>query len=147
MALRLEVVFGTSAQTWMNMQTADSYVKYLLKSAVLKSSHLKIINILCLDPDGSVKSRYDEFIKFKYYRFINANVLEYRNNIYRIQMDLAEEVIRQKRSMIINHLEDAHNDFFKKKILTMHFLHCQTCRPLFATATLFHAMFLSEFLE
>jgi hypothetical protein len=55
-----------------SLPIADAYVKYLLKSAVVSNEHLKLIDVICLDPDGSVKARYDDFISFHYYRFFNA---------------------------------------------------------------------------
>jgi hypothetical protein len=98
-----------------SLPSADAYVKYLLKSAVLKSSYLKSIDVLCLDPDSSVKRRYDEFIQFKYYRFIDANVLDYLTHIDQVEIRHATEVTQQKYSMMtMNHLEDAHNDFFNR---------------------------------
>ncbi len=59
-----------------SLPLADSYVKYLFKSAILKSQHLKTIDVICLDPDGSVKRRFDDFICFRNYRFVNANILD-----------------------------------------------------------------------
>ena len=61
-----------------SLPTADAYVKYLLKSAVIRSEHLKTVDVLCLDDERStVKQRYDEFMAFTYYRFINRSFLEY----------------------------------------------------------------------
>ena len=65
-----------------SLPTSDSYVKYLLKSAVLKAEHLKKIDVICLDPDGSVRKRYDDFITFKYYRFVNADIDDYLKDNY-----------------------------------------------------------------
>ena len=65
-----------------SLPTADAYVKYLLKSAVTKAPHLKAIDVICLDDDvGSVRSRYNEFVRFTYYRFRNENVIEYLGRI------------------------------------------------------------------
>ena len=61
------------------MPIADSYLKFLLKSAVVETDHLKSIDVICLDDDDSVKKRYDEFLEFKYYKFVNTDVREYLN--------------------------------------------------------------------
>lgn len=57
----------------------DSYIRYLLRAAVIDSTHhhLKNIDVLCLDPDGSVKARYDEFMQFHKYRFCSARTEDY----------------------------------------------------------------------
>src|SRR6266568_3475067 len=45
------------------------------------SFHLKTIDVICLDPDEGVKRRYDSFIDHPGYRFKNASVADYFNNI------------------------------------------------------------------
>lgn len=61
-----------------SLPTSDNYVRFLLKSAALASHNLKSIDVLCLDDKRqSIKSRYDEFIDFPYYRFCNENVIDY----------------------------------------------------------------------
>jgi hypothetical protein len=91
-----------------SLPVTDSYLKYLFKSAVVKSKHLKRIDVLCLDPDGSVKSRYDDFIRFHNYRFKASSVEEY--------LDLLHGYTEKKNSsepVSCVQLENAHNDFFK----------------------------------
>lgn len=56
-----------------SLPVADSYVRYLLKSAALESAHLKTIDVMCLDPDGSVEKRYRDFISLSSLRFSNVN--------------------------------------------------------------------------
>ncbi len=60
-----------------SLPIADAYVRYLLKSAVTQAPHLKQIDAVCLDPDGSVRERYDQFIDFNYYRFSPRRVEDY----------------------------------------------------------------------
>lgn len=60
-----------------SLPEADAYVRYLLKAALTKSKHLKTIDVVCLDPDGSARARYDSFITFNYYKFTNMNVERY----------------------------------------------------------------------
>ena len=66
-----------------SLPVADAYVKYLLKSSLIHAHHLKTIDVITLDHDGATKTRYEDFITFKYFRFRNANVIEYLDNIER----------------------------------------------------------------
>jgi hypothetical protein len=45
-----------------SLPTADTYIRYLFKSAVLDSSNLKSIDVLSKDPDGATRRRYDDFV-------------------------------------------------------------------------------------
>jgi hypothetical protein len=60
-----------------SLPATDTYVRYLLKSAAMRSPHLKRIDVLCLDPSGEVRARYDEFIAFRYYNFRSGDVASY----------------------------------------------------------------------
>lgn len=60
---------------------SDLNVRFLLKAAALDSFHLKTIDVVCLDPDGSVKSRYDSFIDHNGYLFKSASVADCFNGI------------------------------------------------------------------
>lgn len=90
-----------------SLATADAYVKYLLKSAITKEPRLKQIDVICRDADGSVKARYDEFIKFDYYRFVSRSVDEYLalNN----QMSGGD-----RTGLKFNKLEMAHANFMSR---------------------------------
>lgn len=56
----------------------DSYVRYLLKSAVMDTPNLKSIHVICKDDDQqTVKGRYDSFVHFGDYRFQNVQVQQY----------------------------------------------------------------------
>jgi len=87
-----------------SLPTADAYVKYLLKSAVTKSPHLKAIDVICLDNDGSVQRRYDEFVPFTYYQFRSADVSKYLLEI---------ELTRFQPKLVKFDIEKAHRRFFK----------------------------------
>jgi hypothetical protein len=56
-----------------SLPEADSYIKYLLKSAVLDARHLKTIDALCLDTDGAVERRYAAFVKLPRFRYTNRD--------------------------------------------------------------------------
>ena len=60
-----------------SLPDADNYIKYLLRAAVVHNPHLKTFDVLCLDLDGSVRKRYDEFIHFPNHRFLSMSVERY----------------------------------------------------------------------
>jgi len=60
-----------------SLPDSDSYVRFLLKSAVVANDNLQQVEAICLDPDGSVKERFDAFLDFKGYRFVSAPVESY----------------------------------------------------------------------
>ena len=57
--------------------SGDAHLRYLIKSAVLAAPHVKTIDVICLDPDGSAKRRYRSFFTFRNFRFVGADVLSY----------------------------------------------------------------------
>lgn len=87
----------------------DSYIKYILKAAVIYADNLKTIDVVCLDPDGTVKARYDEFIKFQKYVFKNDYAQSYlgQNFQFRVWDQIATNVVFDK-------LERAHNSYFNR---------------------------------
>ncbi len=94
-----------------SLPMADAYVKYLFKAAVSESPRLKALDVICLDPDGSVRKRYEAFIKFRDFRFQSARLEEYFSG-------LMEEIggRHQKRDdpVEFRHLETVHNAFMKR---------------------------------
>ena len=94
-----------------SLPISDSYIKYLLKSSVLKSSHLKTIDVITLDPSGDVKKRYDNFIDFNYYRFKNADILDY----FKFNLEMCKSKFDSgtgfAKSIKFDFLEKAHNEF------------------------------------
>jgi len=62
-----------------SLPITDSYIRYLLKASILKNNELKSINVLCLDRWGTIKKRYDEFIKLppEKYQFLDTDVTSY----------------------------------------------------------------------
>ena len=87
-----------------SLPTADAYVKYLLKSAVTKAPHLKAIDVICQDNDGSVRTRYDEFVPFTYYRFCETDASNYLAEI---------QLSRFQPKLIKFDIEKAHKRFFR----------------------------------
>lgn len=92
-----------------SLPAADTYVKYLLKSAVTKAENLKTIDVLCLDDEArSVKSRFDGFIHFRDYRFRSANVVNY----LKLHREKHQSVDRMNKVLRFDQLEYAHEEFF-----------------------------------
>ncbi len=68
-----------------SLPQADTYIRYLLRSAAVETKHLQRIDVLCKDDGGQVQRRYGNFITFKDYRrgeerkqsFISGDVYRY----------------------------------------------------------------------
>lgn len=99
-----------------SLPITDSYVKFLLKTAIIKkrTPHLKTLDVICLDNDGSVKRRYDDFIEFENYRFKNADFITLLRNNYELS---SGSIIKEASSGPVisrircNTLERAHNSY------------------------------------
>jgi len=90
----------------------DTYVKYLLSSAVMKAFNLKKIDVICKDDsNGTIRKKYKEFINFKYYRFINGDVREYLFKNYDV---CCHPILLgdHPKKIVMNGLEKAHEAFF-----------------------------------
>jgi hypothetical protein len=94
-----------------SLPVADAYIKYLLKSAVIDSDHLKHIDIICRDVDGATRARYKEFITFKYARFADSPVESYLGSVK--DRTIAGRIDDQQFDF--NQLESAHSDFFEQE--------------------------------
>lgn len=92
-----------------SLATADAYVKYLLKSAIIKEPRLKQIDVICRDTDGSVRARYNDFIKFEYFRFLAVDVDKYLSFLVDRYPPVGPGGV-----CILNRLELAHADFMSR---------------------------------
>lgn len=95
-----------------SLPNADAYIKYLIKSAVVQTKHLKSIDVICLDSDGSVKRRYDEFIKFTYYRFANMDTSVYLKELYDSTKNFRTSMV-SRNLFQMNQLEQVHESFMR----------------------------------
>ncbi len=92
-----------------SLPIADSYIKFLLKSAVVKTEHLKTIDVLCMDDiNDSVRKRYDAFMEFNNYRFKNASITYYLKTL----ADRYKGTPLSDYTLIMDDLEVVHNNFF-----------------------------------
>jgi hypothetical protein len=92
-----------------SLPISDSYIKYLLKGAALRSEHLKSIDIITLDSDGRTFERYQDFIGFKFCRMRNAGLGGYFD-IVKKHANLVNFKDNKKRVEFYN-LEKAHYEF------------------------------------
>jgi hypothetical protein len=96
-----------------SLPVADAYIKYLLKSAVVRAPNLKAIDVLCRDSTGATRARYNEFIRFGYTRFANADVVEYLTAVRAPTISSAKLYSAERnRPVHFRHLEMAHENFF-----------------------------------
>ena len=69
-----------------SLPDSDAYIKYLLKAAISHIPqhipHIKTIDILCLDNNGEVEKRFENFIRFPKCRYKCADVKDYLGAIY-----------------------------------------------------------------
>ena len=94
-----------------SLPAADTYVKYLLKSAALTSPHLKTIDVICHDPTGAVKARYDEFVDFSFYRFANSKTEDYLAAVYSPYEFKYVKSFSHDDKVEFRQLEDVHDQF------------------------------------
>jgi hypothetical protein len=93
-----------------SLATADAYVKYLLKSAIIREPRLKKVDVICKDSDGSVRTRYSDFIKFDFFRFANADAGDYLEANARRRPNTGPG-----GSLIFDTLEEAHEAFMNAR--------------------------------
>lgn len=103
----------------------DSYIKFLLKAAISKSRELDRVDVLCADdPTSTVKSRYNNFIKFNNYRYRNDFTENMLNGLYNLDVNHnRNEQMKKNGGVYLNmdekkefdfcRLEDAHNQAMK----------------------------------
>jgi hypothetical protein len=95
-----------------SLPVADSYVKYLLRAAAQHCEHLKTFDVLCWDPDGSVETRYRDFVALKKLRFVSAKTEDY----LRYLRDTHDQRCSTwPATFEPTHLEKAHSDFIDRE--------------------------------
>ena len=98
-----------------SLPSTDTYVKYLLGSAMMRASYSKKIDVICLDnSEETVKKRYESFINFKH-KFVNTKVEYYLSANYRDCCNLGTNGVDSKE-IEMKGLEEAHEKFFGRKL-------------------------------
>ncbi len=62
-----------------SLPATDLYIKCLLCTALIESKNLQRIDVLCLDPLGEVRKRYERMFTFPEYNFYNTELKNYLN--------------------------------------------------------------------
>lgn len=60
-----------------SLPKTDMYIKHLFSTSLLESQNLQKIDVICLDSDGNVESRYKEMITFPRFNFYNMDINDY----------------------------------------------------------------------
>jgi len=96
-----------------SLPSGDEYFRYLMKAAFSSGRYRKEIDVMCLDPDGAVQTRYREFFTFPKLRFANEDLLLYFRQIEESRRaGLGERNANPRYSF--KWLETAHQNFFKR---------------------------------
>lgn len=95
-----------------SLPVADAYLKYLLKSAVVKAPNLKAIDVICRDNNGATLARYKEFIRLGYARFVNADVISYLTGVRNSTVKSCS--VTRNSPVPFRQLERAHEEFFEQ---------------------------------
>jgi hypothetical protein len=99
-----------------SLPEGDAAVRYLLKSAVSKSQHLKSFDIICRDPTSKVEGRYNDFLNFAKKQFYGSNVTDYFDNMRPSPINAHND-----RSILLHHLQQKHENFVMSARLSPHY--------------------------
>lgn len=97
-----------------SLPDSDAYIRYLFKSAAIDSQHLKTIDIICLDPDGSVKRRYENFIDFPRMRFANKDLDAYLGFLMPNKVEVQHNSGEYRYDTLEGHHENFMNEHSRK---------------------------------
>ena len=91
----------------------DTYVKYLLKSAVVGSKNLKKIDVICLDDyENAVSKRYEDFISRKLLRLNPSDALNYLRKVLAENSKLTDD--QKGKRVTLDKLEEVHEQFMNE---------------------------------
>lgn len=93
-----------------SLPETDAYVRYLLKYAAVDAYHLKRVDVLCLDPEGTVEQRYRSFIEVSV-RFARVNVISYLTGLFNIS---SIPQYPNLEGSVVPHLERLHEQFMSQ---------------------------------
>jgi hypothetical protein len=96
-----------------SLPETDNNIRYLLKKSISESPNLHYIDVICLDESGEVRKKYDDFIRFNFYRFFNVGIEYYLGKILDTGALVTSDNLKT-HSMECDFLEKAHEDFLKQ---------------------------------
>jgi len=94
-----------------SLPESDAYVRYLLKSAIIDTLNLKSLDVLCRDAYGQVRKRFDAFMSFPKYRFVEGDVIEY---LASIRDSMSGHSYSKNDQFTLEFPEDMHEEFISK---------------------------------
>ncbi len=94
------------------MAESDIHLRTLIKAAVLAAPHLKTIDVICRDADGSVRRRYRSFFPFRGFRFVDADILSY----LKFLNDWYVQHARDRNALSTALFDDAHEAFMQRSV-------------------------------
>ena len=93
-----------------SLPESDTYVKYLLKAATADARDLERVDVLCYDEDGSVKRKYESFLRLDKVRFQHSKTEQYLGHVRgKIGSTTSEGVVKLGYGV----LETAHDEAFR----------------------------------
>lgn len=96
-----------------SLPEADSYLRYLLVTGAMKSPHLKRIDVV--DRDPAIRGHYKRFVRFKEFRFAEAEISEYLTRSGREHASLQRTPLTGEFSgYAFNRLESWHEAFMEE---------------------------------
>jgi hypothetical protein len=96
-----------------SLPISDSYIRYFLKSAIIKNERLKEIDIICYDRNGNIKDNYSDFIVFDRMRYQNKKVEDYFNEL-KTNLPYHEGGPRNSNYYTFSTYEQTHEYFMNK---------------------------------
>lgn len=94
-----------------SLPDTDAYVRYLLKSAIIQTPHLKSIDVIARDRSGETRRHFDEFVEFHNYRYAHGDVKDYVDQFQRYAVPSGSSAVNAGANF-----ENAHNDFMVRAI-------------------------------
>ncbi|MCC7422535.1 MAG: SIR2 family protein [Planctomycetaceae bacterium] len=91
-----------------SLPDGDYYIQYLLRASIIRNQHLKSLDVLCLDRDGSVQRRYEDFVAFPKMRFLSGDAIIYLNSATQTKQQPA-----WPDELHFECLEEIHNETFR----------------------------------
>ncbi len=64
-----------------SLPATDVYIKYLFSTALSEARNIQKIDAICLDPEGNVRSRYENLFDFPEFSFYNVDLSGYLNEL------------------------------------------------------------------
>lgn len=91
-----------------SLPDSDAYIKYLLKASLKNLQNIKSFDIICYDEKDEVRARFERFLDFDNYRFLNCKL----NNYFDPRNNIKKEYYSQLMDLEVFHDEFMRNSCF-----------------------------------